>query len=53
MTCEIAIMNMHAVAFAADSALTIRRSVNGEQQTRYFKGSNKIFQLFAIAKLYL
>ncbi|MFM9972658.1 MAG: hypothetical protein ACKVQK_30130 [Burkholderiales bacterium] len=45
MTCEIAIMNQNAVALAADSAMTVRRWVNGERQTRYFKGSNKIFQI--------
>lgn len=45
MTCEIAILNMNAVALAADSAMTVRRWVNGREQTRYFKGSNKIFQL--------
>lgn len=45
MTCEIAIMNLSAVTLAADSAMTVRRWVNGEQQTRYFKGSNKIFQI--------
>jgi hypothetical protein len=45
MTCEIAIMNMNAVALAADSAMTVTRWVNGEQQQRYFKGSNKIFQV--------
>ena len=45
MTCEIAIMNQSAVTLAADSAMTVRRWVNGEQQTRYFKGSNKIFQI--------
>ena len=45
MTCEIAIMNQSAVTLAADSAMTVTRWVNGEQQTRYFKGSNKIFQI--------
>lgn len=45
MTCEIAIMNLNAVALAADSAMTVTKWVNGEQQRRYFKGSNKIFQL--------
>lgn len=45
MTCEVAIMNLNAVALAADSAMTVRQWVNGERQTRYFKGSNKIFQI--------
>lgn len=45
MTCEIAIMNQSAVTLAADSAMTVTRWVNGKQQTRYFKGSNKIFQI--------
>lgn len=45
MTCEIAIMNLNAVALAADSAMTVTRWVNGVQEQRYFKGSNKIFQV--------
>ena len=45
MTCEIAIMNLNAVALAADSAMTVTRWVNGERQQRFFKGSNKIFQV--------
>lgn len=45
MTCEIVIMNQHAVALAADSAMTVERWVNNKKETRYFKGSNKIFQL--------
>jgi hypothetical protein len=45
MTCEIAIMNLNAVALAADSAMTVTKWVNGEQQQRFFKGSNKIFQM--------
>lgn len=38
-------MNMNAVVLAADSAMTVRYWENGEQKTRYYKGSNKIFQL--------
>jgi hypothetical protein len=45
MTCEIAIMNLNAVALAADSSMTVTRWVNGQREQRYFKGSNKIFQL--------
>lgn len=45
MTCEIAIMNLNAVALAADSAMTVTKWVNGEKQQRFFKGSNKIFQI--------
>jgi hypothetical protein len=45
MTCEIAIMNRQAIALAADSATTITRWVEGKQEHRFFKGSNKIFQL--------
>ena len=45
MTCEIAIMNMHAVALAADSATTVTQLIEGKWEKRYFKGANKIFQL--------
>jgi hypothetical protein len=45
MTCEIAIMNLQAVALAADSAMTVSRWVGSKRQVRYFEGSNKIFQL--------
>lgn len=45
MTCEIAIMNLNAVALAADSAMTVSKWVNGKQEQRFFKGSNKIFQV--------
>ncbi len=45
MTCEIAIMNMHAVALAADSATTVTQFINGTEEKRFFKGANKIFQL--------
>lgn len=45
MTCEIAIMNKQAVVLAADSATTVTQWVGGEKEERYFKGTNKIFQL--------
>lgn len=45
MTCEIAIMNRQAIALAADSATTVTQWVNGKQEQRFFKGTNKIFQL--------
>jgi len=45
MTCEIAIMNLQAIILAADSAMTVRRWINGKEEIRFFKGTNKIFQL--------
>ena len=45
MTCEIAIMNKQAAVLAADSAITVTQWVNGRKEERYFKGTNKIFQL--------
>jgi hypothetical protein len=45
MTCEICVMNRHAAVLAADSASTVTRWVDGQLETRYFKGANKIFQL--------
>jgi hypothetical protein len=45
MTCEICVMNRHAAVLAADSASTVTRWVDGNVETRYFKGANKIFQL--------
>jgi hypothetical protein len=45
MTCEIVIMNLNAVALAADSAMTVTKWVNGQKEQRFFKGSNKIFQV--------
>jgi len=45
MTCEISIMNRQAIALAADSATTVREWIGGQEQTRFFKGANKIFQL--------
>jgi hypothetical protein len=47
MTAEVAIMNQHALVLAADSATTVTMWVQGERQTRYFKGANKLFQLSA------
>jgi hypothetical protein len=45
MTAEVAIMNQHALVLAADSATTVTMWVQGERQTRYFKGANKLYQL--------
>ena len=45
MTCEIAIMNKQAAVLAADSATTVTQWVNGRKEERYFKGTNKIFQI--------
>lgn len=45
MTCEIAIMDRQAVALAADSATTVTQWDDGKQEQRFFKGTNKIFQL--------
>ncbi|CAH2773578.1 MAG: hypothetical protein CBARDMAM_0287 [uncultured Caballeronia sp.] len=42
MTCEVAVLNKHAVVIAADSAVTYS---NGSPEKRYSKGGNKIFQL--------
>lgn len=47
MTAEVAIMNQHALVLAADSALTVTTWPKGEKETRYFKGTNKLFQLSA------
>ncbi len=43
MTTEVSIMNMHAVALAADSAVTIRTG-NGSEQ-KIFNSVNKLFTL--------
>ncbi|MGJ5008413.1 hypothetical protein ACQR05_11620 [Bradyrhizobium oligotrophicum] len=45
MTSEICVMNRHSLVLAADSAATVSRWENGKKEERYFKGSNKIFQL--------
>ncbi len=41
-------MNQHAVVLAADSATTVTMWVDGERENRYFKGSNKLFQISAM-----
>lgn len=38
-------MNRLAVVLAADSAATVTQYTGGKEEERYFKGSNKIFQL--------
>jgi hypothetical protein len=38
-------MNRQAVALAADSASTVTEWVDGKEQVRFFKGTNKIFEL--------
>lgn len=38
-------MNRHAVVLAADSATTVTHGYSTDQEVRYFKGANKIFQL--------
>ena len=45
MTCEVALMNRRAVALAADSATTVTYWEQGERKERYFKGTNKLFNL--------
>jgi hypothetical protein len=45
MTAEIAIMNRYAVVLAADSATTVTSWNDGQQERRYFKGANKLFEL--------
>lgn len=45
MTSEICVMNRHALVLAADSAATVSSWENGRKEERYFKGSNKIFQI--------
>jgi len=45
MTSEICIMNRRALVLAADSAVTVTRWESGQRQERYFKGSNKVFEL--------
>ena len=45
MTCEITIMNRQAIALAADSATTVTEWIDGREEKRFFKGTNKIFQL--------
>ncbi|WP_314407988.1 hypothetical protein [Pseudomonas kuykendallii] len=45
MTAEIAIMSRTAVVLAADSATTVTSWKDGQQERRYFKGANKLFEL--------
>ena len=45
MTAEVCIMNRLAVVLAADSAATVSQWTGSKYEERYFKGSNKIFQL--------
>jgi hypothetical protein len=49
MTSEVALMNRSAVALAADSAATITywNSDKGQQEERYFKKANKIFNVIS------
>jgi hypothetical protein len=47
MTCEVALLNRRAVALAADSATTVSYWEKGERKERYFKGTNKLFNLSA------
>jgi len=48
MTSEICVMNRHALVLAADSAVAVTRWERGRKEERYFKGTNKIFQLSAV-----
>jgi hypothetical protein len=45
VTAEVCIMNRLAVVLAADSAATVTQWTGSKYEERYFKGSNKIFQL--------
>ncbi|TYO67375.1 hypothetical protein FXV83_07190 [Bradyrhizobium hipponense] len=45
MTAEVCIMNRLAAVLAADSAATVSQWTGEKVESRYFKGSNKIFQL--------
>ena len=45
MTSEIALLNKHAIALAADSATTVTSWERGERRRRSFKGANKIFNI--------
>jgi hypothetical protein len=48
MTCEVALLNRRAVALAADSATTVTYWEQGEEKRRYFKGTNKLFNLSSV-----
>jgi hypothetical protein len=45
LTAEVALLNRHAVALAADSASTVTYWEEGRQHIRFFKGANKIFHI--------
>lgn len=45
MTSEVALLNKSAIALAADSATTVTYWEKNEPRTRYFKGTNKVFNL--------
>ena len=45
MTAEVCLMNWLAIVIAADSASTVTQWTEKGSEQRYFKGSNKIFQL--------
>jgi hypothetical protein len=45
MTCEVALLNRRAIALAADT--TVSYWEKGERKERYFKGTNKLFNLSA------
>jgi len=49
VTAEIAIMSRTAVVLAADSATTVTSWKDGDQERRYFKGANKLFELSRVA----
>jgi hypothetical protein len=48
MTSEVALLNRSAVALAADSATTVTYWEKDHFETRYFKGTNKIFHLSTV-----
>ena len=48
MTCEVALLNRRAVALAADSATTVTYWEQDERKERYFKGTNKLFNLSTV-----
>jgi hypothetical protein len=48
MTSEVALLNRSAVALAADSATTVTYWEKDHYETRYFKGTNKIFHLSTV-----
>jgi hypothetical protein len=45
MTAEVCVMNRLAAVLAADSASTVSYFTPSGKEERYFKGTNKIFQL--------